>query len=205
MKVFAALLLATLVGCARREARTVSAEDSLRIVRETLSFRAEAEAYLRNDPESPFRRDSSARYVGLRWFPPDVRYALECPLQRYPHPEDVVVFGTQGEARSVVKYGYFLIPYDGKDYRLNVYKSPDEIRRLSVWFTDETTGKETYEVGRYVNIGDEFPDAGHRYMINFNNAYNPYCAYSATYSCAVPRKEDHLGFPVRAGEMKYHP
>jgi uncharacterized protein (DUF1684 family) len=197
--------LGILAGCARQETKPISAEDSLRIVRESLSYRAEAEEFFRHDPDSPFRRDSAARFVGIRWFPPDVRYAVESRLVRYPQAEEVVVFGTKGEERRVARYGYFLIPFEGREYRLNVYKSPGEGRRLSVWFTDETTGRETYEVGRYVNIADEESDPEHRYTINFNNAYNPYCAYSAAYSCAIPRKEDHLAFPVRAGEMKYHP
>jgi uncharacterized protein (DUF1684 family) len=119
------------------------------------------------------------------------------------------VFGTKGEERKHLKYGYFMLTFEGQEYKLNVYKyvpgqqerSPD---LLSVWFTDATTGKETYEVGRYVDVGNENVDPDFVYMINFNNAYNPYCAYSAIYSCAIPRREDHLDIPIRAGELKYH-
>jgi uncharacterized protein (DUF1684 family) len=60
-------------------------------------------------------------------------------------------------------------------------------------------------VGRYLEVGQEVADPDYLYTIDFNNAYNPYCAYSSQYSCAIPRKEDHLDFPIRAGEMKYHP
>jgi uncharacterized protein (DUF1684 family) len=73
-----------------------------------------------------------------------------------------------------------------------------------VWFTDETTGQDTYGVGRYVDVGNEDADPDHPYVIDFNKAYNPYCAYSNLFSCAVPRKEDHLDIALRVGEMKYH-
>ena len=114
--------------------------------------------------------------------------------------------------RKELKYGYFLLFFNGQRHKINVYKfTPYDSRRfetyrnlLSVWFTDATTGKETYEVGRYIEIGDESPDINHLYIINLNNAYNPYCAYSPQYSCAIPRKEDHLDFSVLAGELKYH-
>jgi uncharacterized protein (DUF1684 family) len=75
---------------------------------------------------------------------------------------------------------------------------------LSVWFTDETTGKETYRVGRYVEVGEENPDPQFVYTIDLNKAYNPYCAYSDLYSCAIPRKEDHIPIAIRAGEKNYH-
>ena len=73
----------------------------------------------------------------------------------------------------------------------------------SLWFTDLTTGKETYEVGRYLDfLKDEDPD--YVYTLDFNLTYNPYCAYSPAYSCPIPRKEDHLDLAVTAGEKKWH-
>ncbi len=167
----------------------------------------------RRDPDSPFLRDSTIRYRGIQWFSPDLRFFFRSKLIRYASPETVIVMGTKGEQRIQLKEGYFIIPYRGKEYRLNAYKMTLEDSRrygispntLSVWFTDSTTGKETYEVGRYVDVGEEQPDADHLYVIDLNEAYNPYCAYSALYSCAIPRKEDHFDFAVRAGELKYHP
>ena len=189
----------------------ISGADSLRIVEEIRQHRAEVDSAFRYEPESPFNKDTSAHFDGIKWFPPDVRYYFRSNLFRHEHPETVSVFGTKGEERRQVKYGYFTFDLDGKEYRLNAYKSVGEESQrspmvrdyLSVWFTDETTGKETYNVGRYLDVGDEDPDPNHLYTINLNNAYNPYCAYSEIYSCAVPRREDHLNLAVRAGEMKY--
>ena len=208
------LILLPLGSCTKHRSTThqVSHTDSIQIIDEILTHRAATDSAFRFDPSSPFKRDSGSHFDGIKWFPPDIHYYFKSKLYKYEKPEVVSVYGTKGEERKHLKYGYFIIPYDGEDYRLNVYKftasDPQRYRQyknyLSVWFTDETTGKETYNVGRYVEVGDENPDPEFLYVVNFNNAYNPYCAYSPTYSCAVPLMEDHLNISVRAGEMKYH-
>ncbi len=177
------------------------------------AHRAEVDSTMRFEPGSPFNRDTSVTYHGLNYFPPNPEFRFECVLHRYTIPTPVTVMGTKGEMRSEVKYGYFEFEYKGRDYRLNVYKmSSEELRKrggdlkdyLMVWFTDSTTGGETYPVGRYVDVERESPDPNFRYTLDFNYAYNPYCAYSAKYSCAVPTKDNALPFPIYAGEKKYH-
>ena len=195
----------------------LSRADSLTIINDNMAHRAEVDSFFRYDNESPFKRDTTIEYHGIKWFPVDPRYHGVSELHRYVNPETVIVLGTKGEERRQLRYGYFTVTVpDGRGepvaLKINAYKfTPYDTRRyalyrdvLSVWFTDETTGKETYGVGRYVDVGNEDPDAGHLYVIDFNQAYNPYCAYSSTFSCAVPRKEDHLDIALRVGEMKYH-
>ena len=208
------IILLQLTSCTKQRStpQHFSQTDSIRIINEIVAHRSEVDSAFRFDPSSPFKRDSGNNFDGIKWFPPDVRYYFKSKLFRYEKPEVMSIYGTKGEERKHLKYGYFAILFDGKEYRLNVYKftasDPQRYQRyknyLSVWFTDETTGKETYNVGRYVEVGDENTDPDFLYVINFNNAYNPYCAYSATYSCAIPPKDDHLDIPIRAGEMKYH-
>lgn len=199
--------------CRRQQGVEVhlSSADSLRIINEIIAHRAAADSFFRHDPASPFKQDITARYEGVKWFAPNVSYYFASKLFRYDKPDTVIILGTKGEERTHLKYGYFVLPFGGEEHRLNVYKSvrsagrsPISSEYLSVWFTDETTGKETYQVGRYVDVGEEHPDPSHLYTIDLNKAYNPYCAYTPLYSCAVPRREDHLDFAVRAGELKYH-
>jgi uncharacterized protein (DUF1684 family) len=194
----------------------LTAADSARVVADNVSHRAEVDAFFRTDPASPFLRDSSVSYHGINWYPINPRFRGESVLHRYERPETVVVLGTKGEERRQLRYGYLelVVPGDPDDavIRLQVYKfTPYDAQRfllyphhLSVWFTDRTTGVETYPVGRYLEVGDEQADPDARYIIDLNKAYNPYCAYSALYSCAVPREEDRLDVAVRVGEMKYH-
>jgi hypothetical protein len=207
------LAVALLGGCRNQpKQHSWSSADSARIVQEILAHRAEADSFFRFDPSSPFLRDTTIEYRGIHWFPPDVRFCFTSKLYKYDQAETVVVLGTKGEERRHARYGYFLLNYQGTRHKLNVYKfTPYDAKRyalykdhLSVWFTDETTGKESYNVGRYVEVGTENPDPEYEYTIDLNRAYNPYCAYSALFSCAIPRKEDRLAFAVHAGEKKYH-
>lgn len=221
-----ALLAAVLVlgglsgtgGCARPpRPATPSAADSLAVLEDNRSHRASVDSFFVYDPGSPFRRDSSIVYTGIKWYPVDTRYTVRSALHRYDSPDTVDVMGTRGETRRQLRYGYFEFALPDTNgtavpVRLNVYKfTPHDVKRyalyrdyLSVWFTDPTTGVETYRVGRYVDVGVEQPDPQHVYTIDLNKAYNPYCAYSALYSCAIPRTEDRIPTPVRAGELIYH-
>ena len=212
------LCLLAAASCSHRpELPAITRADSLRIVEDNMAFRAEKDEFFAHDPNSPFVRDTTVRYHGINWFPVDPAFCGESVLHTYDDPETVVVMGTKGETRHQLRYGYFEFPVPGWDgravlIRLNAYKfTPYDGERyeryretLSIWFTDSTTGHETYEVGRYIDGGDDMHDPNHVYVIDLNKAYNPYCAYSTRYSCAIPRKEDRLEIAVRAGEMKYH-
>lgn len=206
------------LSCTRhRELPRLTLADSLAIVRDNVAHRAEVDSFFRSDPGSPFRRDTSIEYNGIKWFPVHPSYRASSLLHRYEKAETVLVMGTRGEQRRQLRYGYF--EFDLPDHRqqpttvrLNVYKfTPYDGQRyvfykdhLSVWFTDSTTGAETYDVGRYVEVGNENPDPSYRYVIDLNKAFNPYCAYSHMYSCAIPREEDRIPLSLRVGEMKYH-
>ncbi len=212
------LLAMTLFSCSQRKPLpSLSSADSLKIIQDNIDHRAATDESFRNDPDSPFKKDTTIVFHRLHWFPIDPRFRGLSILHRYEHPETVIVLGTKGEERKQLKYGYFefAVPSDAGEtvtLKINVYKfTPYDSKRyalyknnLSVWFTDNTTGKETYGVGRYVEIGDEQPDPNFQYVIDLNKAFNPYCAYSNIYSCAVPRKEDHLSIALRVGEQKYH-
>jgi hypothetical protein len=213
------LPLALLVSCKNTPSLPeLTPEERLTIIGDNEAYRAEHDSFMRHHPESPFHRDPAIHYGGTQWFPVDPLFRATSILHRYETPDTVTVFGTRGEARRQLKYGYFefILPDEQgnpRQVRLNVYKfTPyDSVRyalyrdELNVWFTDETTGKETYDVGRYVNIGTEHPDPDYLYTIDLNMAYNPYCAYSDSFSCAIPREEDHIALPLRVGEKKYHP
>ena len=204
-------------SCSMPTPRQHTAADSLAIVRDNLAHRAEVDSFFRYDKGSPFKKDTTIEYHAIKWFPIDTRYRGFSQLHRYANPETVIIMGTKGEERKQLRCGYFTItvPDDHGQpvvLKMNVYKiTPYDTKRyalyrdaLNVWFTDETTGKETYAVGRYVEVGNEDPDPEHLYVVDLNKSFNPYCAYSSIFSCAIPRREDHLDIALRVGEMKYH-
>lgn len=203
-----------LFSCSRQHPLPpLTAADSVQIMQDNILHRSEVERYFALHPESPFRIDTTAPFHGLRWFPIDPRFRGVSVLHRYDPAETVTVMGTKGEARKQLRYGWFAFPVPDENntpvtIRLNAYTPADVHPEgggnlLSVWFTDRTTGKETYHVGRYVNPDAVDPDPGHLYTIDLNKAYNPYCAYSDAYSCAVPREEDHIDLLLRVGEKTY--
>lgn len=167
--------------------------------------RKEKDDYMRNDPNSPFNFKGKVEFHPLKYFDTNPSFVFESKLYEFPEKDTVIVFGTKGEERKVIRYGFVNFEYEKKTYRLNVYKgstkSGDEY--FSIWFTDLTTGEETYGVGRYLDF-ELNPDEEFLYTIDFNVSYNPYCAYTPTYTCEIPTKEDFIDLKIEAGEKKFH-
>ena len=210
--IFLALLL--LAGCGKeKETITITKEPSAYPLLDStgtgkdfvLARRAEMNRFMETDPASPFNAKGKVTFHPLRYFDYDSSFVFQSKLVRYPNPEMVTITGTKGEARQVLAYGYLTILYGNKAHKLNVYQGKSKNYGLyySIWLTDETTGSESYDIGRYLDFVPSM-DPDHLYTLDFNLLYNPYCSYSDAYSCAVPGKEDHLPFAVRAGEMKFH-
>ncbi len=205
-KIFPLFILFLLVSCSKKN---VDPE----YVKEIEEYRHQKDSIFRHDPNSPFNRDKSIEFTGLKYFEIDPDFVFKSKLYRYALPETVIVLGTKGEERTQIKYGYFLFTYKGKTHKINVYKYPETAIKegkehlqnyLAVWFRDLTTGDESYEVGRYLDVEEESPDPDFLYTLDFNKAYNPYCAYTPIYSCAIPREEDFINIKIKAGEKRYH-
>ncbi len=185
-----------------RERRT---PDQEQYVKEVEQFRKEKDDYMKNNSASPFNQDSTAQFKPLNYYNADPAFVFKSKLYEYQQKDTISVYGTKGEERKAMRYGYVTFDYKNQTYKVNVYKgtSSQGEEYYSIWFTDKTTGDETYGVGRYIDF-DINPYNNYVYTIDFNLAYNPYCAYSAKYSCAIPTKEDHLDLAVTAGEKKFH-
>ncbi|MGE5860058.1 MAG: DUF1684 domain-containing protein [Ignavibacteria bacterium] len=168
-------------------------------------YRAEKDQYMKNDPGSPFNFKGKIDFEPLKYYDPDPQLVFKSRLFVYDKKDTVKVFGTKGEERTSVRFGFVKFNYKNKEYKLNVYKGTagDGDEYYSIWFTDNTTGNQTYGVGRYLDF-ELNPDSNFVYTIDFNLTYNPYCAYSPKYSCAVPTKEDHIDLAVEAGEKNFH-
>jgi uncharacterized protein len=154
------------------------------------------------DPKSPRFRE----YKGLEYFPVDLAYRYEASLIPNPKAEQVVIMSTQGTPRKGIRAGWFEVMVGGKPARLEVTRLLEPgvgENDLSIFFRDATSGKESYGFGRYV---DPKKLANGKYLLDFNMAYNPACAFSDYYNCPVPPKENNLQVAIRAGEMdsKYH-
>lgn len=157
------------------------------------------------DKYSPFKVDSLAKFEPLKYYEPTAEFVFKSKLYKNNSQDTILIFGTRGEERKAIVEGYVVLNYKEIDHKLNIYKSfgPQGQSYYSIWFTDQTTGKETYSVGRYLDFKLN-SDLEFIYEIDFNRAYNPYCAYSYLFTCPIPTKEDYLDFEIRAGEKNFH-
>ena len=139
-------------------------------------------------------------YKGIPYFPIDLSYRVKARLVPDPKAETVAIASSNSADRKAVRVGWLEFALGGAPLRLAAHRllEPGSADGdLSVFFRDATTGKESYKVGRYVE--PEKQDDG-TYILDFNMAYNPACAYSPFYNCPIPPKENQLPVPVRAGE-----
>jgi uncharacterized protein len=172
---------------------------------EVKESRIEKDNYMRDNPSSPFNQDERADFSPLNYYPVDKNFIFKSRLYEFENKDTVIVLGTRGEERKTVRYGRLDLNYNNQPFKLNVYEGKSRSGAVyhSLWFTDKTTGEETYGVGRYLDF-EINPDKDFIYTIDFNYAYNPYCAYSAKYSCAIPTREDYIDIAIKAGEKNFH-
>jgi uncharacterized protein (DUF1684 family) len=152
------------------------------------------------DPKSPRFKD----YKGIQYFPPDLAYRYELALTPNPRPEVVTVMSTRGNQRRATRVGWFEFLVNGTPCRLEALRLLEPgvgESELGLFFRDTTSGKESYGLGRYV---DAQPLPNGKYLLDFNFAYNPACAYSEHYNCPIPPKTNALPIAIRAGEMDAH-
>jgi len=163
-------------------------------------FRREKDDFFRNSGESPIPHGTA--FGGLNYFDPDPSFRYEETLHRYAEPDSVVLTTSKGTRQLFNRVGYFELSVGGIPTKVHAYQSAErDDPHLFIPFRDATSGKESYGAARYLDIQVEHND---EYVIDFNQAYNPYCAYSEDYVCPLPPQENWLKVPIRAGERKYH-
>ncbi|HEV7350560.1 DUF1684 domain-containing protein [Telluribacter sp.] len=155
-------------------------------------------------PRSPLKKED---LEGLRFYEPTLAYRLEARFVPTPKSQPFEMPTYNGEKKAYVKYGELHFSLNGKPQKLAVYKSalpqlPQYRDYLFVPFKDPTNGTTTYGGGRYLDLRtNDVKDK--RLLLDFNKAYNPYCAYSDGYSCPIPPAENHLKVAIEAGEKTY--
>jgi uncharacterized protein (DUF1684 family) len=152
------------------------------------------------DPESPQRK----AYTGLKWYPPNPALAVKARFAANPSPSAATITTSRGLQKEYFRVGTFEFTVEGRPLQLTALATaaapkPDD--ELFVAFRDSTTGKETYNIGRYLFI--PFRGADAVYTLDFNAASNPLCNYSPHYNCPIPPRENTLPVGIRAGEMTY--
>jgi uncharacterized protein (DUF1684 family) len=183
-----------------------------------LRERAEKDRQLAIDPQTPLSAAALAVFRGLEYFRPDPRHYFVGPIHLYAQPQRFEIPTTSGRVRPCEKLGWITFEIDGTMQTLQIYRLADIDPRgldngLFVPFRDGTSGQETYPAGRYLDLQGP-PVTGARgslavgpYVLDFNAAYNPSCAYGAAerFNCPVTPPENRLPVRIEAGERGYHP
>lgn len=152
-------------------------------------------------PHSPLPAAERASFKGLRYFEPDERYRAAARWEPHAAPPVVRMQTSTGEARDYVAAGTLHFEVEGQAASLQGLLSlGGDAHELFVPFRDATSGKETYGAGRYLEV--PVPRGG-TVELDFNRAYNPFCAYSEDFSCPLPPLANWLKLPIRAGERTY--
>jgi uncharacterized protein (DUF1684 family) len=160
-------------------------------------FRAEKDSFFSESTESPLTPEQKRGFVGLRYFPENPGLRLEVAVEELPDREQIQMQTSTGDVQTYFRYGRIRFPVEGRQAELTIYQSA---HGYFLPFVDSLAGKETYPAGRYL---EPRPLSGGRFLVDFNFAYNPYCAYNENWSCPLTPLENRLMVPIRAGEKLY--
>jgi uncharacterized protein (DUF1684 family) len=143
--------------------------------------------------------DQKNNFQGLNYFPEDPGLRIEVKAEELPSKERIEMLTSTGEVQVYFRHSRIHIVVDGQSAELTIYEGPNG---FFLPFVDSLAGKETYPAGRYLEPGI-LP--GGRFLVDFNVAYNPYCAYNEHWSCPLTPFENRLKVPIRAGEKLFEP
>lgn len=172
--------------------------------------REEYKADFLKNANSPLKKED---FEYLRFFEPNEKFKVACEFvavkkRKKSREKPLEIPTSSGQTATYTKFGELRFEIDGKPYKLTVYQSlsarrmPQYRDYLFIPFKDLTNGKESYGGGRYLDLRMKQIE-GDKIYLDFNKAYNPYCAFSAGYSCPIPPKENHLKVAIEAGEQAF--
>lgn len=158
-------------------------------------FRKMKDDFFARDPHSPLTKAQKSLFKGLRYFPPNEALRFELDVEPFAVRSEVELQTSTGDVQAYLRHGVIRFAIEGQALQLVVFSNE---HGFFLPFVDSLAGAETYPAGRYLE-----PQRGEegRLHVDFNLAYNPYCAYNSRWSCPLTPFENRLKAPVRAGEM----
>jgi uncharacterized protein (DUF1684 family) len=157
-------------------------------------FRKMKDEFLISDAHSPLTAEQKRDFTVLSYFPENPALNLEIELEEFPEKDEIQMQTSTGDVQKYQRFGLIRFEVDGQPTELTVYK---DRHGFFLPFVDSLSGGETYGAGRYLEPEKTLDGRLH---VDFNYAYNPYCAYNEYYSCPLTPFENRLKVPIRAGE-----
>lgn len=179
-------------------------KDQTTYINQIKKERDEKDKFMRTSNESPFA-DNVESFTGLKYYPPDLKWKVTASLIPIENKKPVVLTTNDGKEERYMEYAHAQFDFSGFRNRLlilEVIAMGPSRGKLFLAFGDATSADETYGAGRYLDVA-KAPGAN-TITLDFNKAYNPYCAYTEKFSCPLPPSENLLTIPIQAGEKSYH-
>src|SRR5262245_56127010 len=160
-------------------------------------FRAQKDEFFREHFQRPLTPEKEGDFMGLEYFPENKDLRLEVEVERLFDQAPMQMQTSTGGVQMYVRHSRFKFQAEGQEAELIIYQNENG---YLLPFVDSLAGKETYPSGRYLE-----PDQlnGNLFLLDFNLAYNPYCAYNEMWSCPITPAENRLKIPIRAGEKLF--
>jgi uncharacterized protein (DUF1684 family) len=175
------------------------------------SFRKDKDHFFASHPQSPLTHEQKQHFKGLDYYPENEEQRLEVEVEQFSDVETLELQTTTGDIQTYTRFGEFKFNIDGQEAKLTIYGGHHD---FFLPFADSLAGDETYGAGRYL---EPQPLGNGKFLIDFNLAYNPYCAYNEPHSlaaragrapmiwsCPITPFENRLKVPIRAGEKIPH-
>ncbi|MDG1195748.1 MAG: DUF1684 domain-containing protein [Polaribacter sp.] len=168
-------------------------------------YQQELNASYKDASKSPLKKRDLKNFKGLDFFPVDSTFIVIANLTKTINAPTFEMATTTDRKPLYKEYGILKFNLKGKKCALKIYQSQDDLRdkkyknHLFLPFTDDTSGEESYGGGRYMDVMTTDEKADGTIELNFNNTYNPYCAYNDKYSCPLTPRKNHLDVEVKAG------
>jgi uncharacterized protein len=191
-QVFYLLFIVFVSGCSQEKQKIQGETD----------FQRKINAEFKDATSSPLKDKDRKNFSGLDFFKFDLAYVVTATLKRTPDSKWFKMKTTTSRVSNERVYGVLSIELKGETYELNVYQGEELMKKkgfedyLFLPFLDDTNGDTTYGGGRYIDL--RIPK-GDTIVIDFNKAYNPYCAYNDKYSCPIVPRVNYISTEVRAG------
>ena len=176
--------------------------DTDRWMNEVRQMRADKNQFFIDHPQSPIPPEHRDDFEGLAYFDPDPDYRVSTRVRVYGNPDPIELDVTAGQPIRYLRP--FIFEFELRDERIQMagyQQEQQDDRTIFIPFRDKTTGQQTYDRGRYMEMEpDRDLENGDVVTLDFNLAYNPFCAYSETFACPLPPEENWLDVAVPAGE-----
>jgi uncharacterized protein (DUF1684 family) len=161
-------------------------------------FRKEKNEFFKKDQNSPLSEDQRVNFEKLKYFPENSDLRFEIEMDLIDPPVHVILATSTGDNRDYLHKGSIHFMVGDQEVDLQVFA--DGLEGYFLPFVDATAPKETYGAGRYLEPEEIRPGV---FLVDFNLAYNPFCAYNDRWSCPITPYENRIKVRIEAGEKNF--